>query len=70
VTLSLTVTADGRAAHLQIQPITRLDKKIRIFVHTDSLARAGFAVPPTAKNGLLEISSGASVAITFPRTTP
>ena len=70
VTLSLTVTADGRAAHLHIEPITRLDKKIQIFVHTASLARAGFAVPPAAKNGLLEISPGAAVAITLPRTTP
>ena len=70
VTLSLTVTADGRAAHLHIEPITRLDKKIQIFVHTASLARAGFAVPPAAKNGLLEISPGAAVAITLPRITP
>ncbi|HQY06894.1 MAG TPA: hypothetical protein PLQ52_12590, partial [Lacunisphaera sp.] len=67
VTLALTVSADGKTANLQVQPITRADKKIRIVLHTASLAQAGFTIPATAKDGLIEIQPGQPVQLAFAR---
>jgi hypothetical protein len=68
VTLALTVSADGQTANLQVQPITRADKKIRIVLHTASLAQAGFAVPSTTKDGLIEIQPGQPVTLIFAKS--
>jgi hypothetical protein len=68
VTLALTVSADGQTANLQVQPVTRADKKIRIVLHTASLAQAGFTVPATAKDGLIEIQPGQPVNLLFAKT--
>ena len=40
----------------------------RILLHTASLAAAGFAVPATAKDGVIELQPGQPVNLTFPRT--
>jgi hypothetical protein len=61
VTLTLTVSADGKSASLQIAPITRADKPIKILLHTASLTTAGFTVPATAKDGVMEIQPGQPV---------
>jgi hypothetical protein len=68
VTLALTVSADGQTANLQVQPVTRADKKIRIVLHTASLAGVGFSVPSTAKDGLIEILPGQPVDLSFSKT--
>jgi len=68
VTLALTVSTDGQTANLQVQPVTRADKKIRIFLHTASLTEAGFSVPSTAKDGLIEILPGQPVDLSFSKT--
>jgi hypothetical protein len=65
VTLALTVSADGKTATLKVAPIQRSDKKIRILVHTASLLRAGFHVPPYTKDGLIEMKPGQPINLTF-----
>jgi len=65
VTLALTVSADGRTATLQVQPISRADKKIRILLHTASLERAGFTAPASTKDGLIELQPGLPVTLDF-----
>jgi hypothetical protein len=67
VTLALTVAPDGQTAHLQVQPVTRTDKPVRILLHTASLAQAGFAIPAAARNGLLAIEPAQPVDLTFAR---
>jgi len=68
VTLALTVSADGKTANLQVQPVTRAGKKIRVVVHTASLAQAGFGIPATAKDGLIEIQPGQAGNLTFAKS--
>jgi hypothetical protein len=65
VTLALTVSADGRTVALQVDPITRADKKFRIMVHTASLGRAGFAAPASAKDGLIEVQPGQAISLSI-----
>lgn len=65
VTLALTVSADGKTATLQVEPITRTDKTIKIVLHTASLRSAGFAV--SAKEEAIEIQPGHRVNLTFKR---
>ena len=67
VTLALTVSADGQTASLHVQPVNRADKKIRILVHTASLARAGFSAPASAKDGVIKVQPGQPVKLTFTR---
>jgi hypothetical protein len=66
VTLALTVAPDGKTASLQIEPIRRATKPIRL--HTASLTAAGFAVPSSAKDAMIEIQPGQPVNLTFHRT--
>lgn len=66
VTLSLTVSADGKTATLQGAPIERRDKSVRILVHTASLEHAGFA-SPEAKDGTIQVEPGRPFTIVFTR---
>jgi len=81
VTLALTVSPDGQTASLRAEPITPETRNTmrykfpdapeqsgRILLHTASLAAAGFAVPATAKDGVIELQPGQPVNLTFPRT--
>lgn len=67
VTLSLEVTPDGKTARLRIAPIVRADKTIRVVLHTDSLARAGFAEPAGAVGGRLELKPGQAFEVDLSR---
>jgi hypothetical protein len=67
VTLSLEVSADGKTARLQVEPIVREDKSIRVVLHTDSLTRAGFSEPAGAVKGRLEVKPGQRVALEMTR---
>ncbi len=58
VTFALAVAADGNSATLQVQPISRAEKQIRIVLHTASLEHAGFTAPASAKDGSIEIKPG------------
>ncbi|MEO6005093.1 MAG: hypothetical protein ABIZ04_08135 [Opitutus sp.] len=69
ITLDLTVSADGKIATLHVEPIHRDGKKIRAFVHTSSLARAGFAIPETAKAEMIELQPGQTFNLTVTRAS-
>jgi hypothetical protein len=56
VTLSLTVAADGKSATIKIAPVSRTDTTGPILLHTASLAAAGFIIPPTTRDEVIEIS--------------
>lgn len=68
VTLALTVSTDGKTATLQVQPISRADKKIKIVLHTRSLQLAGFTAPASAQDGLIEIQPGQPFMLSFSRS--
>lgn len=68
VTLALTISADGKTASLKVEPVTRADKPIKILLHTTSLANAGFALPLTTKDGMMEIQPGQPVNLTLIRS--
>lgn len=63
LTLSLTVSADGRTATLALEPFTRPGPPPKILLHTASLAAAGFAVD--APGTPLELAPGQRFTRTF-----
>ena len=67
VTLALTVSADGQTASLQVEPIIRADKNIKILLHTKSLELAGFATPTDAKDNAIEVIPGQAISLNFKR---
>lgn len=67
VTLSLTVSSDGKTATLAVDPIVRADKNPKIVLHTASLKKAGFEVNSTADRGRIELTPGKAFQQTFLR---
>ncbi len=65
VTLALTVSSDGKAATLTIEPIVRSDQAIKVLFHTASLKQAGFAL--SAPGESLELQPGQRFSRTFTR---
>ncbi|HEY0865323.1 MAG TPA: hypothetical protein VGD97_14545 [Lacunisphaera sp.] len=65
VTLALTVSTDGKTATLRIDPINRTDRPGRILLHTASLRAAGFIIPASAKDDLIDVQPGQPVSLTF-----
>ncbi|WP_438479802.1 hypothetical protein [Oleiharenicola lentus] len=65
VTLALTVSADGKTATLNVEPITRSDKPIKIMLHTASLKNAGFTV--SNKDESIELQPGQRFKQTYTR---
>lgn len=59
VTLSLTVSADGKTATLTVQPIARGQASTSVILHTASLTRAGFAIANLPKDGRITIPANA-----------
>jgi hypothetical protein len=65
VTLALTVSADGKTATLNVEPISRSDKAIKIQLHTASLRAAGFEI--SSKDEAIELQPGQHFSQTFRR---
>ncbi len=58
VSLTLSVSADGKTATLKLPPITTNASSTAIHLHTASLTRAGFRIPGLPANGILSITPG------------
>ncbi len=67
VTLSLTVSADGKSVTLTVQPIARARASASVVLHTASLTRAGFVIAGLPKDGLLSIPADAPYTLTAKR---
>lgn len=59
VTLSLTVSADGKTATLAVQPIARAQASTSVVLHTAGLTRAGFTIANLPKDGRIPIPPNA-----------
>ncbi|MEO7598548.1 MAG: hypothetical protein ABIV50_06425 [Opitutus sp.] len=68
INLAVTVSADGQTAELRVDPITTRGNDVRIRVHLQSLRRAGFAMPTSAKQSEVEIPPGQPFALTLTRS--
>jgi hypothetical protein len=67
VTLSLTVSADGHTADLQVGPISRTGYTGKILLHTRSLQAAGFAAPAAGTGEAVELPPGQAFTLTLQR---